>query len=580
MTTTNRKNSETDDNLFQFLSEENKKNLVNPLGFYPLLDGQVEFINLGIKSRKNADFVFHLNPDNYDLSVASISNARTIEYFRDPDTGFFVITMPEDKNNKHLNRKTNDNESLHKRPVDYFAHSVIKILKRSWQEKYNQLKRICDNDPDRYSATYKDLTAIDHQITEKLNSRYDIRTRIISELRSMTYRGPLHINEVLAFKDTVLTKDSCVTERLDYNDPHQCEGSSQAQREEILDFLRVFMDDENIKIFLWFMGAVLDNGDAGDVAKMLIVSSAKGGNGKNTLIEAILRALLKGFYDVKDSLDDFFSKKNKFLASSLIPLHVTVFSEADWSDSENSDHDLSGFNINKLKTMISDGRFTSEAKFEKAETKIATHTFYITLTNHFPRVSPDDEALNRRFLPLALKSSSMIEKGHKLGLNNKQKLFNYVYEHRQDFADVCYDYYNHNRSEFLQSEYNQTEAIKSIRQQDLAYAKQRKEQQKSFDDLKAIDPVKALKTLSKQSGIDFNKLASLISSTNLSDATKSDFKFGNIFRAEKVNGKYVIYVDASKKIMTEITGQETAKKVFTNAFGKPVKKFDRRMFKL
>lgn len=32
--------------------------------------------------------------------------------------------------------------------------------------------------------------------------------------------------------------------------------------------------------------------------------------------------------------------------------------------------------------------------------------------------------------------------------------------------------------------------------------------------------------------------------------------------------------------MTELTGDERAKKVFTNVFGKPVKKFNRRMFKL
>lgn len=556
---------------YDMLSEENRKNLVDPLGFEPLIKGNVNFLNLGVKSQKDVDFSFNLNPDNKHISYLSRSGIHGVEFFRDPITGLFHAKQRSVRNTEYQAETS---------PTDYFISAISDILYNAWQRKYHVLDRLNQKNPDQYTKQYKDLSILDRKMSENVRNHAIVYSKLLQNFKLLQTRTEPPFNEQLVFKDTMVNHNTFATTRLDYYDPH-FRTATDTQRDLVIKFLRVFMDDENIKVFLWFFGAILDNGDARRVSKMLVVSSAKGGNGKSTLIEAMLHALVNNFYDTKPSLDPVFNLQNRFSMSALKPFHVNMFDEAEWSQQPNDEsHDLSGYDIDSLKSIISDGRYVSESKFEAQKTRFAPHMYTITLTNHFPVISQDKEAINRRLLPLIILPSSMEDKGNALGLHDRPDVFDYTYKYRQDFADVCYDYYNQNRLEFVHSKYNRVKAVNDILKQQNQYKKQKDEQINELKQLAAISPVDALNKLSDQSGIDFNKLASLLTPSNLENATQSDFKLCNVFRTEKVNGKYTIYIDASKKIMTSLTGQEQAKKIFTDAFGKPIRKFSRRMFKL
>lgn len=556
---------------YEMLSEESRKNLVDPLGFEPLIKGDVQFINLGPKSHKDVDFNFKLNPDNRSVSYSSRSGAKGIEFFRDPKTGLFHTKTNEERNGAYRAKRT---------PTDLFTSTISNLLYDAWRQKYRLLERLRKNDPDKYDEQYRDLAVLDRKMSKKVQDHAVVYEKLLKNFKLLQLREEPPFNERLIFKDTIINRDVVATTRLDYYDPHFRKATDK-QRERVVKFLRVFMNDDNIKVFLWFFGAVLNNEDTRKISKMLVVSSAKGGNGKTTLMESILHALMNNFYETMPSLDPVFSFQNRFATAVLHPFHVNMFDEAEWSQQPTDEnHDLSGYDLDSLKSIISNGRYMTESKFEKPQKRESPYMFTITLTNHFPVISQDKEALNRRLLPLVLLPSTMDDKGNELGMHDRQEIFAYTYEYRQDFADVCYDYYSHNKDEFVHSKYNHVEAVNDILKQQNNYQKQKQKQTEELKQLATIDPVDALHKLSKQSGIDFDKLASLLTPESLKAATEANFKWSNIFRTEKVNGKYIVYIDSTKKTMLSLTGQAQARDVFVNTFGKPIKKFNRRMFKL
>lgn len=431
---------------------DNKSKSVKTQKFMPLLSNSVDFIHLGIKSKKPAQFIFHLNPSNFDLSRTRIGHKNTILHFRNPKTGLFDVIKPDD-----VEMQTDQ------LPIDKLASIIKDLIKQAWHDKYQYLKMLRDLDSDVYAVTYKDLNVIDGQIKQQITSGSYIKSQIHKDLSMIPDRGLLPVNEQLVFKDTIITKNSYASTRLPYENPQDhipaiYSRDEVYERDEMLQWLRTFMDNENLNIFLWFMGAVLSNQDACQISKMLIVD----GNKEQTKIfmNAVCHVLFDGFYRVVKSPTSLFNSQKRYLSYDCAPLHLTIFTEDDWLKQINNSHRHLKFGLPQFKAMVLNGSITLTAKADEPLTRVAVHTFYICLSDCFPDVSRDvltDQGnLNRRLLPLTLKSDS-IDKS-----TGYQYLVSYLDKHRQALADLCYRYYHLNESKFVHIEYNQFKSVKAL----------------------------------------------------------------------------------------------------------------------
>ena len=531
-------------------------NLVDTRGFAPILTDSVKFTNLEIGNSKNPSFVFRLNLASTDLSYDRHRCLATVAYIRDPKTGMFTLDMPLGAGGEGYKGVL---------PIDILDRSIVDLISQAWKRKYSHLRRLYAQDPNGYHAKYKDLAIINDQITKKITWRYQIIEQIQHQMKQIPERQLLPINEQLVFNDTVITKNSCVNSRLNYSDPCH-HKSSKIEMNQMRQVLSTMMDDENLEIFLWFMGAVLSNKDAREIGKMLIVSDDSADYDANRFMNTVLGALLPGFYQPAISPIEQFSTRYNDLSYSNLPLHLTMFSSLTWLK-QIVQKDKVSFDVNSFKRMVVDGKIDMHMTSKKSKTKRAIHTFYVCLADHFPKLSNDQTILNEHLLPFKLSFANGGEDAE------RQDWPRYLSEHRQVLADLCYQYYTNHPLKFSHCKYDQFNAVKAI-DSDIEQIKT------NIVKLAVGNPIDAIKQLGEQFDIDMNNLIFLLSSSDFQVATRPDFKYGNVFRTEKKNDHYILYINSTKKIMTELTGDERAKKVFTNVFGKPVKKFNRRMFKL
>lgn len=555
-------NSKIDDLSMIGLSETAIKNLAYPsLTNDELFAENIEFLHLSAADKKPVSYTFSLKLDSKDLIVSK--RTHDVTTYRDPQTQLIVTDL-----------STRDREIKSKKPVARkFREMIYRYIYDAWKIQYNILKTKYDDDPEKYAETYKPLDLINMQITRLMRSDVYLAKQILNSTRYFAENSIGNINDRLAYSDTWATEYDYFTTRLDYENPANKKITKNDQKL-VNDFLSVFMDDENIRVCLWYFGMLLSNVETKDISKMLIVSSAKGGNGKNTLIESLLFGLMNGFYSIKDSLDVYFNNDNRFATSRLMPLHATMFGEAEFNSKFGEAHDFTGYDIDRFKTLISDGIYTSEEKFKNSEINIAPNSFFITRTNNFPDISSDRQALNRRLLPLVLKSSSMAEKGKQLGLTTRKAIFDYIYNNRQTFANVFYDFYQKNKKLYLNYEYDKVSEVNKIQKLNQTYESDMHNANEQFNKLKQQDAINALHTLSKLENLNFDKLFEII------NANQSE-KYKNIFRIKNDKSNHnILYLNSSAKVITAITGDTNARKVLIKYYGKPIKKFCQRMLVL
>lgn len=537
-----------------------------------IMFGGARFFNLGVKSKKEPDFDFDLNLRNKTMAITKDIGSLKIAYYKDPETHLYVTNTS----------RTQANSNTVIDVSEKFRILIAKSIRAQWKAQYQQLVNLHDSDPDKYDKLYKPYKYLNEKMRFNLSNPVVMEEKLVKKFKLLPSetRQPLNINERLLFSDSIISEDYINTSLVPYNDPAKQHVTEDDQKV-VKDFLSVFMDDENIRVFLWFMGACLSNIDSRKISKMLVVSSAKGGNGKNTLIEATANALFTpDYYDVKPGLDSYFNNTNRFALDDLIPLHLTVFGEAEFNSAIGEAHNFSGYNMNGFKSLISDGIFTSEGKFQKAMQRIAPYTFYITLTNNFPDISQDKQALNRRLLPLVLKSSSMSEKGRELKLKDRQAIFDYLESIRQSLANVCYHYYQDHQREFLNSEYDKTEAVEIIRENNQVQDDYAKNYKQGLKQLALIDPIKVIERIGEDNDLDFSKLIKLIKKSDPMQPDPNNKVFR--WRKESVNGNdiNVLYLNSSNNVLTSVTGDSNTRKILIDIFGNPIQVYSKRMIRI
>lgn len=522
----------------------------------PLFLG-VEFLNTKKKDRGTPSISVRVNLQRDDLIyVRSVKSRMEVVGYVDPETGLFVTETEEME------------------PGSIYHKFRLEAVKYARKELLSFLDRLGNLDQETYDKCgYHDLTYLTNALQNALIDRQALYADLQKQINLVTSAKLPKVNEFVAFSDTEELIYP-VTVRLPYRDPKHV--SLLPEQKKMIDaFFDVFFDAYNKKTFAWYIGAALANVPLYDdrVSKLAIVSSSHGGSGKSTLVVALVNALFTPAYrDIKDDFDSFFAMNNRFGTSTLSTKRICVYSEASFNaDPLSEDHNFSGLNVSAIKSMVTEGYLSSEVKFGD-RTMERLSGFQMVLTNHPPMVTPEDQAMNRRILPIMLLPTSMADKARALHLWGRQKFDAFLMEHREEFASYCYSMFESDPYAYMELDYDHTDYLTDIRnsQEDLDEAKQ--EGRQKLDALKTDGFLKFVQGFEKQHHLDLSLLRMDVTEVT---AGKGDKLLEEHLLIRDGN----LYIDSSKSFLLRY-GQAASKirDALKNFYGNPQKKFHRRMF--
>lgn len=522
----------------------------------PLFLG-VEFLNIKTKDKGTPSISVRVNLQRDDLIYASSVKSRMeVVGYVDPETGLFVT-------------ETEDME-----PGSIYHRFRLEAVKYARTELLAFLDRLAGLDSETYEKCgYRELSYLTNTLQNALVDRQALYADLQKQVNLITSRKLPKVNEFVAFSDTE-ELEFPVTTRLPYRDPKNVTLLPE-QKKMVDAFFDVFFDEYNKRVFAWYLGAALANVPLYDdrVSKLAIVSSSHGGSGKSTLVMALADALFTPAYrDIKDDFDSFFVMNNRFGTSTLSTKRLCVYSEASFNaDPLSEEHNFSGLNVSAIKSMVTEGYLSSEVKFGD-RTMERLSGFQMVLTNHPPVVTPEDQAMNRRILPIMLLPTSMADKARALHLWGRQKFDAFLLEHREEFASYCYSMFVSDPYAYMEQDYDHNDYLLDINNSQLDLDETRQEGRKRLDALKTDGFLKFVEGIEKEHHINLSLLKQDVLETT---AGKGDKRIGEhiILR----DGK--LYIDSSKSFLLRY-GQAAHKirEALASFYGKPEKKFHRRMF--
>ena len=530
----------------------------------PLFLG-VEFSNLKKTDKKPPAISVRVNLTSDDVIYVANQHARMeVIGYEDEETGLFVTDVegvdgPNVYNLFRLKAVTFAREKLNEK---------LEILSGLSAEEYDQMN-------------YKPIEYLTNHLHQKLIDRQDLYTDLQKQVALITSRRLPRVNEYLVFADDE-TIDHPVTIRVPYNNPARQELSkSDAQ---IVDrILDVFMDTYNKRAFAWYMGAALCNLDIHDdrVSKLAIVSSSQGGSGKSTLMNAIVDALFTPHYrEIKDEFDSFFYTKNQFGVSSLSSKRMSLYSEASFSndsyrsgDDGEARHDFTGMNVSVIKSLITEGYVSSEAKYgDRAMDRL--NGFHLVLTNHPPVINKEHEAMNRRILPLMIYPSRMSAKAKQLDLWGKRKFNQYIEKHRQAFANYFVHVFKQDEYAFTDTDYDHTDYVSDIEYYKQALDEENLEKERILNSLRDHGINRVLDEFASQHAVDLTMLKNDIATVTAgggSDELRNHIRVSD----------GVLYIDSSKNFLIRYGNYAPSlRKKLIDLYGTPIKRFQKRMLRI
>ena len=514
-------------------------------------------MNVRKEDRKPASVSVRINANVSDVVYVTRKNGRAeVSAYIDPETGLFITeTGEEDCENPYF--------SFRMRAV-YRAREEIKAF----------LSELQALDPDEYeSRGYKPLQTLNRELCEYLNDRHDFFADLQKQVNNLVSKQVPKVNEYLAFSDDE-SLEHPVTTRLPYKNPRSV-TLTDAQRNMIDAFLSVFFDDYNKFAFSWYMGAALSNLPLYDdmISKLAVLSSSHGGSGKSTLVIGLANALFTpAFREVKDDFDRFFATNNRFGTSKLSVKRLSVYSEAAWNaDPAGTDHDMSGLNVSSMKSLVTEGYLSSEAKFSDCVMDKLSG-FHLVVTNYPPVVSDVDKAINRRILPIMVRPTSMMEKARALNLVGRQKFDAFLQAHAQEFARYFFEAFFQSPYAFSETDYDYREFVQDIRESQCELDDAAREGREALNALKAEGLVSYLGGLEKAKGWNLKRLVSDIQV--VAGGGQAESKGSHM----RLDGD-TLYVDAAKPFLLRYgTFAPELRKELKAAYGEPALKFGMRMF--
>lgn len=534
----------------------------------PLFIG-IEFRNTKNSDKKQPSISVRLNLAADDIVYVASSRSRMeVVAFEEDDSSLFITDV-----------EGVDGPNIY----NLFRNEAVKYAKTELKKHIKKLEGL---DKEEYEAkNLKPLSELTNQLYHCLIDRQDFYTDLQKQVSLVTSRKLPRVNEYLVFEDDEKINNP-VTARVPYKNPSKQEISKE-ETEIVNEFLDTFLDSYNKKTLAWYLGAALSNLDIHDdrVSKLLILSSSRGGSGKSTLIGAITEALFTPHYrDIKDDFDSFFYTNNKFGVSALSTKRMSVYSEASFMNTsyvrsdDDTKHDFSGMNVSTIKSLITEGYVSSEAKYGDRQME-RLNGFHMVLTNHPPVINEDNEAMNRRILPIMIKPSRMSDKAKQLNLWGKKKFDNYVKEHRQAFANYFVSVFKDDEYAFTNVDYDHNNYTTDISDaQDDLDTKKRKES-KLEKEIAEEGVIKLLNKFARDEDVSVDLLVEdikkIIAKQDETGSTSKDIS--EDIRLE--NG--TLYINSSKNFLVHYGNfASQLRDEFDKVYGPTIRKFQKRMFEV
>lgn len=508
------------------------------------LFSKVEILNTSAKSKKKVEIAVRIDFNSKDVFLAT-GNKTTVDGFIDPKTKLLIS-----------NKYTPPGEP------DINPHYLYMKLAQDYAkvEVANFLSTKLTLDPIDYQAEgFKFPDKLKEEIAEALDDESKLWANVTKELNLLRTTPLPEANTQVVFADEE-PGDRIVTQKIPYNKPEP------ERKEKIEDFLSVFFNEEDAEYFAWYMGAMLANKQISDytVSKMMVMGSPVGGVGKSSLMNSITKHVFTPtFAATVSDYDAYFLSDSRFGTSYLPSKRLTVFLEAAWGKEgkETHEHDFTGMNTNAIKSIITDGYIDEEEKYGDKKTKIKSGG-QVVLSNYMPKIKKSDEALNRRILPVIVKSTSMIDKAKQLGLLG-DKFDEYVRENASDFASHFLYTYTENPNLITNYIYNYTDYVNEINDAQI-------EQQAKYNE----EEIKKLRRLSnvfqyiEYLGIDITQLR------HDTDNTMND-KYSNVRKDEEAT-----WINASIGYLSKATSDgEAVQNILRIKYGNVVTKYNKRRFR-
>lgn len=517
--------------------------------------------NITAGSKKPATISVRLTRTKEDLFyVKKVQSSTEVVGYKDPQTDLFITKLRKDDTKSNLTH-------------NMFRDLALQFAKEFVNDKLTELYELFESDIETYEKKYKPYAKIERELNEFLSDKHDFFVDLDKQISVVKSNSRPHTNEYILYQGDKVASDMFATISVNYKNP---EKQTLTDDDKILveEFLDVFLDDYNKHVLGWYFGAMLCNLPIYDerISKMMIVSSARGGSGKNTLINSLTNALLTDAYrEIKSSFDTFYMTNNRFGTSQILPLRLVQYSEAEFNDTPHGTHNFDGLNISELKSMISEGYISSEKKYDDMQTTRLS-SFHVVLTNNPPIIDEDREALNRRLLALIVKPTLMATKGEALNLDTEQQVYEFVEDNVQAFANYFVSIFKHDEYAFTQLDYNYDDTKNDIAVGESLRIEAERLNNKTFEEMKSEDIAQVLTQLASRKKLKIEPLIKDIWQERKTPQTPPN---KNIRWEDDV-----LYINSAKDFYVQYGALLSLRPLLKAVYGEPVKKFGTRMYKL
>lgn len=521
----------------------------------------VAFNNIKKVDKKPPSISVRVNLQSDDvIYVANKKSRMEVIGYEDSKTNLFITDVDGVDGPNVYNRFRIEAVNFAKAKLDKF----IERLSAMSQEDYE-------------THGYKDLPALTNLLYRCLDDRQEFYFDLQKQVSLIASRKLPRVNEYLIFEDDkeVLFP---VTARLPYLNPKN-QTLTEEDRELVDNFLDVFMDEYNKYTLSWYLGAALLNIDIHDdrVSKLAIVSSSVGGSGKSSLINGLADALFTpNFREIKDDFDSFFYASSQFGVSALSTKRISIYSEAKFSNhvpkaDEQQRHDFTGMNVSVIKSLITEGYVSSEAKYgDRAMERL--NGFHLVLTNHPPVINEEHEAMARRILPMMIYPSRMADKAKKLNLYGRQIFTAFLNKHRQAFANYFVEQFRKDEYAFVNVDYDHTEYTADITASQTDYLREVDISEKQLKEISNHGIIKTLEAFGQQESINITPFIRDVKSVMGGGGSEE-------LREHIRLDDGTLYIDGSKNFLLRYGNYAPQlRKLLRDIYGEPLRKFGKRMF--
>lgn len=475
------------------------------------------------KNDKSIKFNIRFNALPIDVKTSMQNNTTILTAYRDVDTGLIVADNTDATGQTQIASVS-----------DSFKDLIVELVHEAFDDKLNELQKLYDNNPTKYSELYKPLDIIASQGHEQLEDKWNIYKQVDSFIAKLDINDDnTKLNSSLAYKNTFIT-DEYTTFKTAYNNP-QTQRITKSDIKLVNDFLSAFLTPHSISVLSWYLGAAICNVPIYDdtISKALIIYSTQSGCGKTTLIDTLSRALFSRYgYDIKPDFNSIFTKNNTAIQRGLKNIRLTYYNDVDFSTNDlTDDFTFSNLAINEIKSLISDGYITT-ADVTRDNDITRLNGMHILLTNTNPSILNKYKNLRNQFITIRIKPSSMVEKSKHLGLYNSSEIYKFVDRNVQTFANVFAQYYLQNKTRYTNHKHNKSNYISKTSKLANEYNKLSKHDIAVANEKLSKNIIDGLTYISKKTNININLLINNI----------VNVVYGKSINGIKIKDNY-IYID-------------------------------------